>query len=175
MDFSGRIKLVCGLIVMVLLVAVTAASAAARFKKMDAQGNELADDAQEWAIVYDTSEELYWEVKSSDDSIHSKENTYTYTDVKENFVDKINAENFGGHSDWRLPATNELGVLKVRKKNSPAALIDLQYFPETLPSRYMSHGWCGSKSEYQEESVKFGKQKSKNGKYVRAVRGKPLS
>lgn len=160
-------------IFVVCFLAITVVSASARLKKMDGQGNELPDDAREWAIVFDTESELYWEVKSADNSIHSKDDTYTYEGVKEAFVAKINAENFGGHSDWRLPSTGELAGLKVKKKNSPEALIDLQYFPETQASRYMSHGWCGSRSEYQEESVKFGKQKT-DDKYVRAVRGKPL-
>ena len=141
---------------------------------MDAQSNELSDDAKEWAIVFDTKYGLYWEVKSMGKSIHSNEDTYTFTNVGDNFLAKINADKFGGYSDWRLPTTGELAALKKRKKDSPEALIDLQYFPGTLPSKYMSQGWCGSRSEYQEESVKFGKQKVKGAKYVRAVRGQPL-
>ena len=169
-----RWKLIFGAVFVLCCLVITTAAASERFKKMDAQSNELPDDAKEWAIVFDTQYGLYWEVKRADKSIHSKEDTYTYSNVNDNFVAKINEENFGGYSDWRLPATDELALLKKRKKNSPEALIDLQYFPETLPARYMSHGWCGSKSEYQEENVKFGKQKIKGVKYVRAVRGKPL-
>ncbi len=175
MGVSVNIKLLSVSVIVVCFLAITSvASAADRFQKMDAQGKELSDDATEWAIVFDTKSELYWEVKTGEQSIHSKDGVYNYGNVKDNFVAKINAENFGGHSDWRLPSTDELVVLRKRKKNSPEAFIDLQYFPETQPARYMSHGWCGSKSEYQEESIKFGKQKVKGAKYVRAVRGKPL-
>ena len=159
---------------MLCFVAVTSATASERFKKLDGQANELADDAKEWAMVLDTREGLYWEVKSSDDSIHSSKGAYTYENVKADFVAKVNESNFGGFSDWRLASTEELASLKVRKKKSPEALIDLDYFPQTMASRYMSMGWCGSKSEYQEESVKFGKEKCATGKYVRLVRGKPL-
>lgn len=175
MGVSVKLRLLSVAVVIVCFLALsTLAAAADRFKKMDAQGKELPADAPGWAIIFDTKSELYWEVKTADKSSHAKDAVYTYTNVKDNFVAKINAENFGGHSDWRLPATDELAGLKKRKKNSPEALIDLQYFPETQPGRYMSVGWCGSKSEYQEESIKFGKQKVKGAKYVRAVRGKPL-
>lgn len=158
----------------VCLVAITAVTASGRFIKLDGQGNELADDAKEWAMVFDSQNDLYWEVKSADDSIHSNNATFTYEMVKDNFVAKVNESNFGGYSDWRLPTTQELASLKVRKKDSSEALVDLAYFPAAMPARYMSMGWCGSRSEYQEESVKFGNEKCEGGKYVRLVRGKPL-
>ena len=91
---------------------------------MDAQGNELPDDAKEWAIVFDVKYGLYWEVKSAEQSVHSNEDTYTFEGVGEDFLAKINADKFGGHSDWRLPTTGELAGLKVRKKDSPEALIE---------------------------------------------------
>ena len=174
MKVSGKIQLIFCSFLMLCFLAITTASASERFQKMDAQGNALPDDAKEWAIVFDSKYGLYWEVKSAEKSIHSNADTYTFEGVEEDFFAKINAEKFGGHSDWRLPTTGELAGIRVRKKDSPDAHIDLQYFPATLPSRYMSQGWCGSKSVYQEESVKFGKQKVKGAKYVRAVRGKPL-
>jgi hypothetical protein len=174
MKVTGRIQLLLLIFFAVFFCFVTSASASERYKKIDAQGKELPDDAKEWAIVYDTKFDLYWEVKSADDSIHSNKDTYTFTNVEENFLAKINDERLGGHADWRLPTTDELATIRVRKKNSPEALVDLNFFPQTLPSRYMSQGWCGSRSEYQEESIKFGKEKVKGVKYVRAVRGQPL-
>ena len=143
------------------------------FVKLDAEGKELPADAKEWAIVFEKNEGMYWEVKKDDDSIHSKKDLYLYTEVEEKFLSKLNEAKFGGFSDWRLPTTDELSVLKMRKKNDEAR-IDLNYFPHTVPARYLSVGWCGSKSEYQEESLKFGKQKLKGAKHVMATRGKPL-
>jgi hypothetical protein len=174
MRVSGRFQLILFSFFVLCFLAVSTVSASDRFKKMDTQSNELPDDAEEWAIVFDTKYGLYWEVKSADESLHSNEGTYTFTNVGDNFIVKINADKFGGYSDWRLPTTSELGTLRKRKKDSPEAHIDLQYFPGTLPSKYMSQGWCGSRSEYQEESVKFGKKKVKGAKYVRLVRGQPL-
>ena len=174
MKVTARFQFVLFAFCTVCFLAVSSVSASERYKKIDAQGNQLPDDAKEWAIVYDTKFDLYWEIKSVDESIHSNQGTYTYTNVNDKFFTRINAEKLGGHSDWRLPTTGELAGIRKRKKDSPEALVDLQYFPQTLPSKYLSQGWCGSRSEYQEESVKFGKKKVKGGKYVRAVRGQPL-
>ena len=154
-------------------VFASASFAKGTFVKLDAEGKELPDDAAKWAIVLEKDSGLYWEVKTDDDSIHSNKLMFTYQDVGEKFIAKLNEAKFGGFSDWRLPSTGELSLLKARKKNDEAR-IDLNYFPHTMPSRYMSHGWCGSRSEYQEESIKFGKQKKKGAKYVMAFRGQPL-
>lgn len=165
-------SLKCFLMLLICIAIATPAVAGERFVKMDAQGNELADDAANWVMVKDQKEGLYWEVKMADDSIHAKQQTTKYANAEEEFISKLNTAAFGGFSDWRLPSTDELNALVV-KGETPA--IDVSYFPNTMPSRYISLGWCGSKSAPQEESVKFGKEPSEGGKYVRAVRGKPLS
>jgi len=141
-------------------------------KKFDSSGKELPDDAAEWAMVYDPVTKLYWEVKSKDDSIHASADVYKYSKAKKLFLTKLNEEKFGGFSDWRLPANAELESIKNSGGEEP--LVNNKYFPNTMPSRYISLQWCGSESEFQPASVKFGEQKSKGGKYVRAVRGKPL-
>lgn len=145
---------------------------AGSFKKMDSQGKELPDEADQWAIVLEPSSGLYWEVKTDDESIHSNKGLYSWVSSQEELIATLNKEKFGGFSDWRLPTTDELNGIK--KKNEQAPLIDHNYFPNTMPSRYMSMGWCGSKSEYQAESVKFGEEKIQGGKYVMATRGKTL-
>ena len=117
MGVSVKLRLLSVSVVIVCFLAISTASAADRFKKMDTQGKELSADAPAWAIIFDTKSELYWEVKTGEQSIHSKDGVYNYGNVKDNFVAKINAENFGGHSDWRLPSTDELVGLKKRKKN----------------------------------------------------------
>ena len=153
------------------LLVLTSTASAGDMKKMDALGTELPDDATSWAIVFEPGSGLYWEVKTDDDSIHSNKKVYKFSKVNEELVDKLNEEKFGGFTDWRLPTTGELSALKEKGK-VPA--IDQSYFPNTMPSRYLSYGWCGSKSEFQPESVKLGKEKSKGGKYAMATRGKPL-
>jgi hypothetical protein len=156
----------------VIAVAIVSPAMGANFKKMDAQGKELPDDAAQWDITLDKGTGLYWEVKKEDESIHSNKSVYKFNKSKVEFLAKLNEEKFGGFSDWRLPDVDELTGIK--KKGKEAPFIDLNYFPHTVPSRYMSMEWCGSKSEYQPASVKFGKTRSKGGKYVRAVRGKDL-
>jgi len=151
---------------------VSAAGAEERFKKLDAQGMELPDEAASWAMVLDSKWGMYWEVKTLDDSIHSNSAIYSYKDAKEKFIARLNAEKFGGFDDWRLPTSSELALLK--KKSGDDVNIDLRYFPNTQPSRYMSQGRCVSNPGWREESVKFGKTRIKGGKYVRAFRGMPL-
>lgn len=143
-----------------------------RFQKIDDQGNTVDDGASTWAIVLDTKTGLYWEVKTVDESIHSNSAKYTYANAGI-FLDNLNKSNFGGYSDWRLPTEDEIFEIKQKKKGNEA-YTNFNYFPNTMPSKYLAHGWCGSKSAFQESSVKFGKQRVKGGKYVRAVRGKPL-
>jgi len=160
------------LVVIVMPVNVISAEVDERFQKIDAQGNKVADDAATWASVLDTTTGLYWEVKTEDESIHSNSAKYTYAEA-DKFIDDLNKSKFGGYSDWRLPTQDEIYEIK-KKKKGDEAYTNFHYFPNTMPSKYLAHGWCGSKSEFQEASVKFGKKRVKGGKYVRAVRGKPL-
>lgn len=169
MKISSRLRQV---LLVITFMAVASSSGAEEFTKLDAKGNTLAADAANWAMVFDSDTGLYWEVKSTDESAHSNKSAYKFEEVEENFLAKLNAEKFGGFADWRLPATDELSVLK--KKDQAQPQINQDFFPNTVPSRYWSVGWCGSKSAWQPESVKFGKESIKGMKYVRAVRGKSL-
>ncbi|MDA3789060.1 MAG: hypothetical protein PF503_11320 [Desulfobacula sp.] len=45
--------------------------------KLDASGNDLADEAISWTMVRDNITGLIWEVKTDDGSVHDKDNTYT--------------------------------------------------------------------------------------------------
>jgi len=173
MKFSLRQHLLLPAIMVSVILIASTAGADERFKKLDAQGQELSDEATSWAMVLDSKFGMYWEVKTLDDSIHSNSAIYTYKDAKEKFIAQLNAEKFGNFDDWRLPTSSELALLK-KKKPKGEAQIDLAYFPNTQASRYMSQGRCVSNPGFREESIKFGKKKTKGGKYVRAFRGMPL-
>jgi len=160
------------LIVLVLGTFIsTPARAGEWLKKLDAQGQELPDEATNWNMVLDSRVGLYWEVKTLDDSIHANSATYTYAEVKEAFIARLNGDKFGGFADWRLPTSSELKSLRLKKTESAEANIDLRYFPNTQPAKYMAEGPCTSHPGYREESIKFGKNTTKGGSYVQAVRG----
>jgi hypothetical protein len=123
------------------------------YTKLDAYGNDLPDSAASWVMVKDNITGLIWENKTDDGSIHDKDNTYTWydpdiatnhgnagtpgngTDTKD-FIDALNASNFGGHSDWRLPTVTELSMLVKAGRYNPS--IDTVYFQNTQPSYYWS-------------------------------------
>jgi Protein of unknown function (DUF1566) len=56
-------------------------------------------------MVRDDVTGLVWEVKTYDDSIHDKDNLYTWQDAQDVFIAQLNSDNFGGHSGWRLPTS----------------------------------------------------------------------
>jgi hypothetical protein len=107
------------------------------YTKLDAQGNDLADDAPSWVMVRDNVTRLIWEMKTDDGSIHDKDNKYTWYDSNpttngdnagtpgdgtdtEDFINALNAANFGGHSDWRMPTVNELRSIVDYGRSDPA-------------------------------------------------------
>ena len=157
------------LLVVTLFSVGNAYSLDGRYTKLDASGAELSNDAKEWAITFDSSTGLYWEVKSASDDIHSKDGVYSYSKAKKNFIAKLNEENFGGFSDWRLPTLQEL--TKLREKGDETPYINQEAYPNTVPSEYICWELCGN-GEITPRKVKFGKQKAKKrSSFVRAVRG----
>jgi len=104
------------------------------FTKLDAQGNDLPETSPSWVMVRDNVTRLIWEVKHNSDRVknygnpHDPDNYYTWynsdsetnggdagapgddTDT-EDFIHALNAEHFGGYSDWRLPSLKELSTL----------------------------------------------------------------
>ncbi|MDH3330189.1 MAG: DUF1566 domain-containing protein [Desulfobulbaceae bacterium] len=138
------------------------------FIKLDSQGQKLSTDAGQWAMVLDTSNGLIWEVKTTDGSIHDMQAGYDWDGAHEIFLAELNRMTFGGFSDWRLPTTDELRTIKV-KGTEP--YINQDFFPNTVPSSYLSWRKCGS-GEIFDERVKFGKLRNKKAnRLVRAVRG----
>ncbi len=117
------------------------------YTKLDAQGNDLPVSAKEWVMVRDNVTGLIWEVKTDDETIHDKDNEYTWYDSNpdtnggeagkpgdgkntEEFIKALNAEKFGGFSDWRLPTIKELD--SVVNLGGYETSIDTEYFPDPI-------------------------------------------
>ncbi|MCD4743048.1 MAG: DUF1566 domain-containing protein [Desulfobacteraceae bacterium] len=143
------------------------------------------------APIKDNVTGLVWETKTDDGSIHDKDNTYTWYDSNpltnggnagtpgigtdtEDFINNLNAANYGGHNDWRLPTIKELSTIVNSEIYNPS--INNTFFPNTASSNYWTSTTLtfdsGVASAWQ---VKFstgdseGKPKS-NNYHVRAVR-----
>jgi hypothetical protein len=102
----------------------------APFTKQDNSGNNLPDDALAWAMVKDNATGLIWEAKTDDGGIQDKDNIMTWADAAGGYIDLLNTDNFGGYSDWRLPAIQELDAIVKLATYNPA--INLNYFSNTM-------------------------------------------
>jgi hypothetical protein len=100
------------------------------YTKLDATGNDLPDSAMSWTMVRDNVTGLIWEAKTDDGSIHDRYATYTWQDAQDTFIATLNADNFGGYSDWRLPTAKELSFISDKGTYVPA--INTDYFPNTI-------------------------------------------
>ena len=89
-------------------------------------------------MVQDNVTGLIWEVKTDDGSIHDKDTTYDWYDAQDVFIATINSQNFGGHSDWRMPTIKELSTLVDSSIPYPGPTIDTTFFPNTVSSYYWS-------------------------------------
>jgi len=58
--------------------------------------------------VTDLNTGLVWEKLSDDGTVHDKDNLYTWANAFTGHVAALNALNFAGHNDWRLPNVREL-------------------------------------------------------------------
>ena len=85
-------------------------------------------------MVRDNVTGLICEVKTDDDSIHDKDNDYTWQNAQDVFIATLNSQNFGGHDDWRLPTVKELSTLVDSSIPDPDPTINTDYFPNTISS-----------------------------------------
>ena len=162
------------------------------YTKLDASGNDLPDEATEWVMVRDNVTGLIWEVKTDDESIHDRDNTYTWCDNNpdtnggnagtcgdgtdtEDFISVLNAENFGGFSDWRLPAREELRSIADDGRYNPS--ISPDYFRNTISSSstyWSSSTYASNVSDAWHvwfDNGSGGRLQKYLSHYVRAVRG----
>jgi len=135
------------------------------YTKLDPNGNDLPDDATEWAMVRDNVTGLIWEVKQNKDGVqdysnpHDADNTYSWYDSNpatnggnagtpgdgtdtEDFINVLNGANFGGHSNWRVPTRKEL--LTIVDYGRYDLAVNSTYFPNTQATWY----WSSTSSVY---------------------------
>ena len=163
------------------------------FTKLAQNGVELPDTATPadgWIMTRDNVTGLIWEIKTDDETIHDKDNTYTWYDSNpetnggnagtpgegtdtEDFINALNAANFGGFSDWRLPTIKELDTIVDLSRTYPS--VDTAYFPNTKASYYWS---STTSADYTGSAWRlyfdygYGNDYAKSSSsYVRAVRG----
>ncbi|CAN2045259.1 hypothetical protein GMMP1_1510011 [Candidatus Magnetomoraceae bacterium gMMP-1] len=133
------------------------------FTKLDENGNDLPDSAKNWAMVRDNNTGLIWDVTTKDE--------YNWHDASNKFITKLNAQKFGGYSDWRMPTREELRSIVNYGKVFSA--IDERYFPN-MSEFYWSSSSHASNND-NAWGVGFdhgnGNDDGKSGSYyVRAVR-----
>ncbi|SLM32560.1 exported hypothetical protein [Desulfamplus magnetovallimortis] len=162
------------------------------YTKLDADGNPLNDAASSWAMVRDNVTGLIWEVKTEDGTVHDRGNKYSWYDENpetnggnagtpgegtdtQDYISALNAENFGGYSDWRLPTLHELTSLTDKGRNDPA--VNTDYFPGTQSYWYWSSTTNAFSLNGEDAicvyfSAAYGNniEKSNSGIFVRAVR-----
>ena len=141
-----------------------------KYTKLDSNGKQLPDSAQSWMMVLDNETNLIWEVKQNP---NDADNTYTWDESNQKFINALNAAHFGGFSDWRLPSRGELKTLVDSNRKNPA--IDTAYFPDTQSSFYWSSTTFAYGTGYA-WGVSFyygydGLNLKRLSYYVRAVRG----
>ncbi|TQF71296.1 DUF1566 domain-containing protein [Pseudoalteromonas luteoviolacea] len=131
-----------------------------RFTKIAQSGELLLPWQGPWACVLDNQNEVLWEVKTDNESIHDGYWTYSWFDGqhgKSNFGDcyfepnrcdtqdlirRTNKQGLCGLSNWRLPSATELNSL-VQAPNSPSQpFIANDYFIHIKRGDYWSseHG-----------------------------------
>jgi len=145
------------------------------YTKLDANGNELPDDAAAWAMIRDNITGLIWENKTADGSIHDTGTATNWNNAQIFIISQFNARKFGGYNDWRLPTVKELSSIVDRSIILASPAINTDYFPNTASSSYWSSTTYASIPEsawlvsFRSGGLSYGK-KSCSGGQVRAVR-----
>lgn len=145
------------------------------FTKLSSTGEALARSASSWAMVKDNVTGLIWEVKTNKGDIHDWQGGYSWNDATDVFIAQLNAEQFGGFSDWRLPTKKELIYLVDYGAFYPA--VDDDFFPHTALYDYYWTSTTTPAYPGQVWGVSFrggtANDEDKTSEYfVRAVRGK---
>lgn len=127
------------------------------YTKLATGGNPADAAATEWPMVKDGRTNLIWEVKQSgvaDTAQPSRgANKYAFSNIKTDFVDKLNVLGIGGYKDWRLPTAGELAGIIDCSKSAPAINVDSKtgYFLNMQSGSY----WTSTESGTQAYAVDF--------------------
>jgi hypothetical protein len=91
--------------------------------------------------IIDNNTGLMWEVKGGADGTpdylnpNDADNTYSWTNAQTT-VDELNAMNYAGHSDWRVPTPDELHTILDFSKDAGMPAINTNYFPHCRSGKY---------------------------------------
>jgi hypothetical protein len=96
--------------------------------------------------VTDKITNLTWEKKSDDGTIHDVDNVYTWRDAFDVHVASLNAANFAGHNDWRLPSYKELASILDLETFNPA--VSAAFNTNCVPNVTVLDGSCTAASNY---------------------------
>ncbi|MGM0438303.1 MAG: DUF1566 domain-containing protein [Bacillota bacterium] len=103
------------------------------FIKLNEVGKEIADSSfwdDNLRAVKDQNTGLIWEVKSPvEGDLNFAADKYTWQELEEGYIKKLNQANYAGRSDWRVPNRDELKSIITYDRVNPA--LDTWYFPNT--------------------------------------------
>ena len=171
---------------------------AARFERLDARGEPLAD-GEPWTCVRDNRSGLVWEVKTRGGGLRDAAHVYSWFDPLQDadsgardggrctggidcdthdYQNALNDLALCGFSDWRLPARDELQTLVTAAAGRGAATIDDEHFPAALASWYWSASENDRRPDYAwyvlfRNGLPLNDLKSRP-KHIRLVRGQRL-
>ncbi|HDS09513.1 MAG TPA: DUF1566 domain-containing protein [Firmicutes bacterium] len=119
------------------------------FTKLRSGGGVLDKNA-DWnsglRMVKDENTGLIWEVKSPNPGdINFSGDKYTWIELQENYIDKLNKSSYGGFDDWRIPNKEELRSIVDYSGLLPA--VDKNYFPDILAEFYWSKDVYGADTQ----------------------------
>ncbi|WP_213607624.1 DUF1566 domain-containing protein [Pseudoalteromonas sp.] len=136
------------------------------YTKLDEFADELSDDASNFSCIRDNTTGLVWEVKGPysgvlpNTTLRDGQNRYIWqgplnsgdvtgsantscpsnTDCGlQTYIDEVNALDFCGGSNWRLPTYTELLGLIDYGKDGQNLLIDTAFFPNTPATNILGH------------------------------------
>ena len=140
-----------------------------RYRKLDGQGQPLADDADQWECVEDLNTGLVWEKKLDDpDSPRDKHRTFAWAlgdyvptqeeldyacpegeaiCTTEQYRQWLDAQQLCGIQGWRLPHSRELMSLQhygsLARQDGQLVTLDVRYFPDvsTTTKDFSGYYW----------------------------------
>jgi hypothetical protein len=89
------------------------------YTKLDITGTPLHENETSWVMIRDNNTGLIWELKTLDNSIHDKYQTYEWNDAQQIFINNLNTNAYGGLTRWRLPKIMELISIIHLNEDSP--------------------------------------------------------